>query len=93
MLGQNPLGGLSPNCLEEDIRDVITRFKFGVDRFRGLASAEGLILPFLIDVDGRPYNTLTLPCDRVIVIHYLYLYCLIVCSLQYFAVRNFARGQ
>jgi len=49
-----------------DIRDVITRFKFGDDRFRGLASAEGQILPFPIDFDGRPYNSLTLPCERVI---------------------------
>jgi len=46
---------------EEDIHDVITCFKFGDDRFRGLAPAEGQILPFLIDFDGRPYNTLTLP--------------------------------
>jgi len=45
--------------LEEDILDVITRFKFGDDRFRGLASAEGQILSFPIDFDGRPYNTLT----------------------------------
>ena len=49
-----------------DIRDLITCFKFGDDRFRGLASAEGQILPFSIDFDGRPYNTLTLPCERVI---------------------------
>jgi len=48
-----------------DIRDVITCFKFGNDRFRGLASAEGQILPFPIDFDGRPYNTHTtvLACD------------------------------
>ena len=44
----------------EDARDVITRFKFGDDRLRGLASAEGQILPLSIDFDGRPYNTLTL---------------------------------
>ena len=49
------------------VRDVITCFKFGDDRLRGLASAEGQILPFPIDFDGRPYNTLTLPCERVIV--------------------------
>ena len=49
-----------------DIRDAITCFKFGDDRFRGLASAEGQILPFPIGFDGRPYNTLTLPCERVI---------------------------
>jgi len=41
----------------------MTCFKFGDDRFRGLASADGHILPFPIDFDGRPYNTLTLPCD------------------------------
>ena len=70
--GKNPLGGLSPNFLEEDIPDVITCFKFGDDRFRGLASAEGQILPFPIDFDGRPYNTLTLPCERVILNAQLY---------------------
>jgi len=48
------------------VPDLITCFKFGDDRFRGLASAEGQILPFPIDFDGRPYNTLTLPCERVI---------------------------
>ena len=35
-------------------------FKFGDDRFRGLTSAEGQILPFPIDFDGRPYNTVWL---------------------------------
>jgi len=49
-----------------DVRDVITCFIFGDDRFTGLASAGGQILPFPIDFDGRPYNTLTLPCERVI---------------------------
>ena len=51
--------------MEEDIPNVITCFKFGDDRLRGLASAEGQILPFPIDFDGRTYNTLTLPCERV----------------------------
>jgi len=46
-----------------DIRDVITCFKFGDDRFRGLASAEGQILPFPVDFDGRPYNTVW-ACDN-----------------------------
>ena len=65
--GQKPPGGLTPNFFVlVDIRDVITCFKFGDDRFRGLASAGGHILPFPIDFDGRPYNTLTLPCERVI---------------------------
>jgi len=34
--------------------DVITCFKFCDDRLRGLASAEGQILPFPIDFDGHP---------------------------------------
>ena len=46
-----------------DIRDVITCFKFGDDRFRGLALAEGQILPFPVDFDGRPYNTTLWACD------------------------------
>jgi len=48
-----------------NIRDIITCFKFGDDRFMGLASAEGKILPFPIGFHGRPYNTVTLPCERV----------------------------
>ena len=48
------------------VRDVITYFKFGDDRLRGLGSAEGQRLPFPIDFDGRPYDTLTLPSERVI---------------------------
>jgi len=67
--GAKPPGRIEPKIFfEEGIRDVITCFKFGDDRFRGLASAEGQILPLLIDFDGRPYNTLTLPCERVIII-------------------------
>jgi len=66
MGGKTP-GRIEPKIfLEEDICDVITCFKFGDDRFRGLASAEGHILPFPIDFDGRSYSTLTLPCERVI---------------------------
>ena len=63
--GKNPWTNWAQIFLEEDIRDVITCFKFSDDRFRGLASAEGQILPFPIDFDGRPYNTLTLPCEPV----------------------------
>ena len=66
--GAKSPGRIKPKFfLEEDIPNVITFFKFGDDRFRGLASAEGQISPFPIDFDGRPYNTLTLPCERVIV--------------------------
>jgi len=66
MWGAKPPWRIEPKFfLEEDIRDVITCVKFGDDRFRGLASAEGQILLFPIDFDCRPYNTLTLPCGRV----------------------------
>ena len=34
--------------------------------YRVFRSAESQILPFPIDFDGCPYNTLTLPCERVI---------------------------
>ena len=67
MWGAKTPGQIDPKFfVVVDIRDVITCFKFGDDRFRGLASAEGQILPLPIDFDGRPYNTLTLPCERVI---------------------------
>jgi len=48
------------------VPDLIMCFIFGDDRFRGLASAEGQILPFSIYFYGRPYKTVTLPCQRVI---------------------------
>ena len=38
----------------------------GVDRIRDLGAAVGQILPFPIDFDRRPYNTLALPCECVI---------------------------
>jgi len=67
--GAKSPGWIEPKFyLEEDIPDVITCFNFGDDRFRALASAEGQILPLPIDFDGRRYNTLTLPCERVITI-------------------------
>ena len=50
----------------KDIRDVITHAKFGDDRLRGSGVVAGQISAFPIDFAGRPYNTLTLPCERVI---------------------------
>ena len=50
-----------------DIHDVITFVNFGDDRLRGLSVAWGQILAFPIDIDRRPYNTLALPCECVIV--------------------------
>jgi len=46
--------------------DVTVRQNDSDDMFRGLASAEGQILPFPIDFDGRAYDTLALPYKRVI---------------------------
>jgi len=61
------MAGLAPNSVFVVIRDVITYlyFEFGDDRFRGLVSAECQILPFSIDLDGRPYNSHKILCERV----------------------------
>ena len=50
----------------KDIHDVITQAKFGDDRLRGSGVVAGQISAFPIDFAGHPYNTLTLPCERVI---------------------------
>ena len=49
----------------KDIHDVITHAIFGDDRLRGSGVVAGQISAFPIDFAGRPYNTLTLPCERV----------------------------
>ena len=64
-MGKKP-ARIEPKFLAVGVRDVITPFKFSGDQLRGLGSAEGQILPFPVDLDGRRYNTLTLPCERVI---------------------------
>jgi len=53
----------------KDIHDVIKHAKFGDDRLRGSGVVAGQISAFFIDFVGRPYNTLTLPCERVIPPH------------------------
>ena len=50
----------------KDIYDIIKHAKFGDDRLRGSGVVAGQISAFPIDFAGRPYNTLTLPCERVI---------------------------
>ena len=50
----------------KDIHDIIMHAKFGDDRLRGSGVVAGQISAFPIDFAGRPYNTLTLPCERVI---------------------------
>jgi len=49
----------------KDIHEVITHAKFGDDRLRGSGVVAGQISAFPIDFARRPYNTLTLPCERV----------------------------
>ena len=50
----------------KDIHDVMKHAKFGDDRLRGSGVVAGQISAFSIDFADRPYNTLTLPCERVI---------------------------
>jgi len=49
-----------------DIPDVVTYTNFGDHRLRGFWVAGGQISPYPIDFHRRPYNTLALPCERVI---------------------------
>ena len=49
-----------------DIHHVIKHAKFGDDHLRGSGVVAGQISAFPIDFAGGPYNTLTLPCERVI---------------------------
>ena len=61
--------GIEPNFfLVKDIHDVIMHAKFGDDRLRGSGVIADQILAFPIDFAGHPYNTHTLPCERVTVI-------------------------
>ena len=48
-----------------DIADVVTYTNFGDHRLRGFWVAGGQISPSPIDFNRRPYNTLALPCERV----------------------------
>jgi len=63
---KKPLNGLSAIFfLVKDIHDVIKHAKFGDDRLTGSGVVADQISAFPIDFAGRPYNTLTLPCERV----------------------------
>ena len=52
-----------------DIADVVTYTSFGDHRLRGFGVTGGQISPSPIDFHRRPYNTLALPCERVIIIY------------------------
>ena len=53
-------------CTVVDIPDILTYTNFGDHRLRGFWVAGGQISPTPIDFHRRPYNTLALPCERVI---------------------------
>jgi len=57
---RNPLSDLDKIWRVADIPDVITRSDFGEDRLRSLGVPRSQNLPFSIDCDRRPYNTLAL---------------------------------
>jgi len=68
---RKPLSVWIKFCLVIGIPDVITCANFGENRSRGLGVAGGQNLPLSIDFDRRPYNTLALPCECVIVLYWL----------------------
>jgi len=51
-----------------NIPDVVTYTNFGDHRLRVFLGGGGQIPPFPIDFHRRPYNTLALACERVIII-------------------------
>ena len=54
-------------CTGVGVHDVITSANFYDCRLWGLSAVGGQILGFSIDLRRRPYNTLALPCECVIV--------------------------
>ena len=50
-----------------DLWDIITCATFGDDRLRSLGVGRGQISHFPTDLHCRPYNTLALPCECVII--------------------------
>jgi len=53
-------------CMVVDIPDEVTYTNFGDHRLRVFLGGGGQISPSPIDFHRRPYNTLALPCERVI---------------------------
>jgi len=65
---RNPLTDWAHFFLVKDIYDVITHAKFGDDRLRGSGVVAGQISALPIDFAYRPYDTLALPCERVMAV-------------------------
>ena len=55
-------------CTVVDIPEVVAYTNFGDHRLRGFWVAGGQISPSPIDFHRRPYNTLALPCERVMTV-------------------------
>ena len=53
-------------CVVVDIPDIVTYTNFGDHLLRGFWVVGRQISPSPIDFHRRPYNTLALPCERVI---------------------------
>jgi len=53
-------------CMRGGVPDLINRAKFSEKRPKGFSAGRPQNMAFYIDFAGRPYNTLTLPCERVI---------------------------
>ena len=68
---KNPLSDLLKILHWGDIQNVVTDAHFGVDRLRGFNAARGQILGFSIGFCRRPYNTLALPCECLIVLCFI----------------------
>jgi len=68
MRGDETPGWIVTNfCTGVGVHDVIKCADLYYDRLRGLGVAVGQILAFSIDLLRRPYNTLALPCECVII--------------------------
>jgi len=68
MRGNETPGHIVTNfCTGVGVHDVITSAIFYDCRLWGLSMVGGKSLGFFVDLHHRPYNTLTLPCECVII--------------------------
>jgi len=59
-----PFEPIDPNiCMWGGVHDVINTANFFENRPKGFGATRPRNLVFPIDFAGRPYNTLTLPCE------------------------------
>jgi len=55
-----------PNtCMWGGVHDVMNRANSFENRPKGFGAGRPRIMAYLIDFAGLPYNTFTLPCERV----------------------------